>query len=144
LTITFSGFWSCHHHAFRHDRSLGRAVGIAYGILHDQVTARVCLEYFIIGHPPLIASESPTLLAIAWGIVATWWFALPLGFALAAAARFAIVALRMGCRLTGRIVIERDPSSTIRHPCRGAMGHDVTNRWRRSILAPLGSHSATG
>ena len=61
--------------------------GITYGILHDQVTARVCVEYFTIGHPPLIATESPTLLAIAWGIVATWWFALPLGVALASAAR---------------------------------------------------------
>jgi hypothetical protein len=30
---------------------------------------------------------SPTLLAIGWGIIATWWFALPLGFALACAAR---------------------------------------------------------
>jgi hypothetical protein len=54
--------------------ALAVAAGIAYGILHDQVTARVCLEYFTIGHPPLIPSQSPTLLAIAWGIVATWWF----------------------------------------------------------------------
>lgn len=61
--------------------------GIVYGILHDQVTARVCVEYFTIGHPPLIPSESPTLLALAWGVVATWWFALPLGVALASAAR---------------------------------------------------------
>ena len=26
---------------------------IVYGILHDQVTARVCVEYFTIGHPPI-------------------------------------------------------------------------------------------
>ena len=61
--------------------------GIVYGVLHDQVTARVCVEYFTIGHPPLIPSESPTLLALAWGVVATWWFSLPLGFALASSAR---------------------------------------------------------
>jgi hypothetical protein len=61
--------------------------GIVYGILHDQITARVCVEYFTIGHPPLIASRSPTLLALAWGVVATWWFALPLGVALASSAR---------------------------------------------------------
>jgi hypothetical protein len=61
--------------------------GIVYGVLHDQVTARVCVEYFTIGHPPLIPSQSPTLLALAWGVVATWWFALPLGVALASAAR---------------------------------------------------------
>jgi hypothetical protein len=61
--------------------------GIVYGILHDQVSAHVCVEYFTIGHPPLINSESPTLLALAWGVAATWWFALPLGVALASSAR---------------------------------------------------------
>src|SRR5215510_14402353 len=60
---------------------------ITYGIVHDQVTARVCVEYFTIGHPPLIPSTSPTLLALAWGVVATWWVGLPLGFMLASAAR---------------------------------------------------------
>jgi hypothetical protein len=67
--------------------TLGVLAAIAYGITHDQVTARVCLEYFTIGHPPLIPSESPTLLALAWGIVATWWVGLPLGIVLAVAAR---------------------------------------------------------
>ncbi|HEY2094560.1 MAG TPA: hypothetical protein VGJ81_22090 [Thermoanaerobaculia bacterium] len=61
--------------------------GAAYGILHDQVTVRVCLEYFTIGHPPIFPTHSPTLLAIGWGIVATWWVALPLGFTLAVVAR---------------------------------------------------------
>ncbi len=66
---------------------LAVAGGAAYGILHDQVTVRVCLEYFTIGHPPIFATRSPTLLAIGWGIIATWWVALPLGVSLAAAAR---------------------------------------------------------
>src|SRR5690349_20050883 len=61
--------------------------GAAYGILHDQITVRVCLEYFTIGHPAIFATRSATLLAVGWGIVATWWVALPLGFSLAAAAR---------------------------------------------------------
>jgi hypothetical protein len=52
---------------------------VAYGILHDQVTARVCVEYFTIGHPPIFHTESPTLLAIGWGIFATWWMGLILG-----------------------------------------------------------------
>ena len=67
--------------------AMARLAGITYGILHDQVTARVCVEYFTIGHPPIFPTKSPTLLAIGWGIVATWWFALPLGFSLACAAR---------------------------------------------------------
>jgi hypothetical protein len=58
-----------------------------YGVMHDQVTARVCLEYFTIGHPPLIRTSSPTLLALAWGFAATWWVGLPLGVIVAMAAR---------------------------------------------------------
>ncbi|HEY2853607.1 MAG TPA: hypothetical protein VGJ18_12215 [Gemmatimonadaceae bacterium] len=58
-----------------------------YGIVHDLVTAHICVEYFTIGHPPLIPSASPTLLALAWGVVATWWVGLPLGVLLAVAAR---------------------------------------------------------
>ena len=60
---------------------------IVYGILHDQVTARVCVEYFTIGHPPVFNTNDPTLLAIGWGIIATWWVGLILGIPLAVAAR---------------------------------------------------------
>jgi len=60
---------------------------ISYGIIHDQVTARICVEYFTIGHPRLIDSESPTVLGLFWGVVATWWVGLPLGIGLAVAAR---------------------------------------------------------
>jgi hypothetical protein len=60
---------------------------VGYGIAHDQVTARVCVEYFTIGHPLLIPSESPTALAFVWGIVATWWVGLSLGAIVAIAAR---------------------------------------------------------
>lgn len=60
---------------------------VVYGILHDQITARVCVEYFTIGHPPIFGTESPTLLAFGWGVLATWWVGLLLGVALAYAAR---------------------------------------------------------
>ena len=60
---------------------------IIYGIIHDQVTARICVEYFTIGHPRLIDSDSPTILGMFWGVVATWWVGLPLGIGLAVAAR---------------------------------------------------------
>lgn len=52
---------------------------VVFGILHDQVTARVCVEYFTIGHPPIFNTDSPTVLAFGWGIVATWWVGLILG-----------------------------------------------------------------
>jgi len=65
---------------------LSIVTAVAYGIVHDQVTVRVCIEYFTIGHPPIFATESPTLLAIGWGIIATWWVGLLLGLPLAFAA----------------------------------------------------------
>lgn len=52
---------------------------VVYGILHDQVTARVCIEYFTVGHDPIFPTTSPTLLAICWGTFATWWVGLILG-----------------------------------------------------------------
>lgn len=60
---------------------------VVYGIVHDQVTARVCVEYFTIGHPPVFDTDSPTLLGLGWGIIATWWAGLLLGIPLAIAAR---------------------------------------------------------
>jgi H+/Cl- antiporter ClcA len=60
---------------------------VVYGILHDQVTARVCVEYFTVGHPPIFHTQSPTLLGLAWGILATWWVGLFLGIPLAGCAR---------------------------------------------------------
>ena len=60
---------------------------VFYGILHDQVTARVCVEYFTIGHPLVFNTTSPTLLALGWGVIATWWMGAVLGLILALAAR---------------------------------------------------------
>lgn len=60
---------------------------VLYGIVHDQITVRVSLEYFTIGHPHLFATDSPTVLALAWGVVATWWVGLLLGLLLAFACR---------------------------------------------------------
>jgi hypothetical protein len=66
---------------------LGIAAAVVYGILHDQVTARVCVEYFTIGHPPIFHTDDPTLLGLGWGIIATWWVGLILGVMVGAAAR---------------------------------------------------------
>lgn len=49
---------------------------VLYGIMHDQVTAHLCVEYFTIGHPPVFDTESPFLLALGWGVIATWWVGL--------------------------------------------------------------------
>jgi hypothetical protein len=60
---------------------------IVYGICHDQVTARVCIEYFTVGHTPVLQTDSPTLLALAFGTMATWWVGLILGVLAALASR---------------------------------------------------------
>lgn len=66
---------------------LGLGAAVGYGILHDQITIRICPEYFTVAHPHLFDTESLTLLALAWGVVATWWVGLPLGALLAVSAR---------------------------------------------------------
>ncbi len=60
---------------------------VIYGILHDQITARVCVEYFSVAHPMILPLTSPTLLGLEWGILATWWVGCGLGILLAASAR---------------------------------------------------------
>ncbi len=70
---------------------------ILYGIVHDQITARICVQYFTVFHPPIFHTQSPTLLGIGWGIVATWWvgafFSVPM-----------ILVARAGSRPTLRAV----------------------------------------
>lgn len=75
--------------------TFARAVGIIftcilaavfYGILHDMVTAHICVEYFSVAHPMVVPTDSPVVLALVWGVLATWWVGLILGIPLAIAA----------------------------------------------------------
>lgn len=52
------------------------AVGLAclLGVCLDLVTANVAVEYFSVHHPHVVDSESPWVLACAWGVGASWWF----------------------------------------------------------------------
>jgi hypothetical protein len=63
------------------------AAAVAYGVLHDQITARICVEYFTVAHPRVIESESPTQLALVWGVLATWWAGVLIGIPLACVSR---------------------------------------------------------
>lgn len=40
---------------------------IVYGAIDDQITARICIEYFTIFHPPILATKSPTVLGLGMG-----------------------------------------------------------------------------
>jgi hypothetical protein len=68
--------------------ALAVASAVVYGIVHDQFTARICVEYFTVGHPPVFQTQSPTLLALGWGVIATWWVGVILGIPAALLARF--------------------------------------------------------
>ncbi|MEW4565223.1 hypothetical protein AB1K70_22050 [Bremerella sp. JC770] len=57
---------------------------VIYGVVHDQITARICVEYFTIGHKPILGgTDDPTVLGFAWGFLATWWVGAMLGIPLA-------------------------------------------------------------
>jgi hypothetical protein len=61
---------------------------VLYGLVHDQITARVCQEYFTLGHTtPAFVPRNPTALGLFWGVAATWWMGLLIGLPLAGAMR---------------------------------------------------------
>ncbi|MHC4660589.1 MAG: hypothetical protein ACYS8W_02755 [Planctomycetota bacterium] len=66
---------------------LSIVAAVAYGIIQDQITARVCREYFTIGHPRIIRTDSATLIALYWGVAATWWVGAILAVPLACVSR---------------------------------------------------------
>ena len=65
---------------------LGVTASIAYGVVHDQISVRISPPYLMDWHPKIVESRDPTIVALAWGVVATGWFGLILGAVLALAA----------------------------------------------------------
>ena len=65
---------------------------VVYGVCHDQITARVCIEYFSVFHstdvlPPGMNPRNPTQQGFFWGVFATWWMGLLIGVPLSIVAR---------------------------------------------------------
>jgi hypothetical protein len=74
------------------------AAAVCYGVVHDQFTIRICLEYFTVGHVPRFQSLPTTAHAAAWGIVATWWVGLTLGILVGLSSRLVLRhTLIFGC-----------------------------------------------
>lgn len=55
----------------------------ALGLALDSVTAHVAVEYFTVYHPKVVESEDPWIMALIWGVIASWWFGLIAGAILA-------------------------------------------------------------
>lgn len=53
---------------------------VGYAMLQDQVSARLCPEYFTVLHPPIPGMTDPTLLGISWGFIGGWWGGIVLGY----------------------------------------------------------------
>ncbi len=60
-------------------------LSVAYGIAHDMVTAHVAVEYFTVHHPKIVDSKSPVVMALVWGVLATWWVGVGAGLVLVVA-----------------------------------------------------------
>jgi hypothetical protein len=86
---------------------------ISYGILHDQITARICVEYFTIGHAPIFGTDDPTLLGLGWGVLATWWVGVMLGVPLATIARAGRWPKRTAASLVRPLAILMAVSATL-------------------------------
>jgi len=77
---------------------------VGYGIVQDQFTVRLCPEYFTRAHPtipdyfdPDRDLEGPTLLAISWGFLGSWWGGLFMGIVVGLTARL-VCAPKLGPR----------------------------------------------
>lgn len=113
-----------------------------YGILHDQFTAHICVEYFSVFHPPVFSTTSPMLLALGWGVIATWWMGAFLGVLLAFAARAGSrnkISARELLRPISQLLVVMGLSAAVA----GIVGYVLTSRaliappgWVASILPP--------
>ena len=109
---------------------------VVYGIVHDQITARICVEYFTIGHPPVFGTDDPTLLGLGWGVIATWWVGAILGVGLA-------LSCRVGARpkLTARQLIRPIAillgAMALAATLAGAGGYLAASRGWIRLLEPL-------
>lgn len=117
---------------------LSVAAAVVYGVLHDQVTVRVCIEYFTIGHPPVFPTESPTLLALGWGVIATWWVGVLLGLPLAFAARLGRRPPRSAVSLVRPIAILLAVMA-VSAAVAGFVGHALADAGSVFLLEPLAS-----
>lgn len=69
-----------------HAALLGAAAMSAFGVLMDQVSARLCPEYFTVLHNPIPGLTDPTLVGVVWGVLGAAGGGIALGYAAGLAA----------------------------------------------------------
>jgi hypothetical protein len=109
---------------------------VIYGIVHDQVTARICVEYFTIGHPPVFQTQDPTLLGLGWGVIATWWVGAILGLPLAVAARAGPWPKLSASNLIRPLALTLSVVGMLA-ALAGLVGHDAAANGRVWLVEPL-------
>ena len=65
---------------------LAAAVMSVFGVLMDQVSARLCPEYFTVLHDPIPGLTDPTLVGLVWGVLGAAGGGVALGYAAGLAA----------------------------------------------------------
>ena len=113
-------------------------VAMTYGILHNQITTRLSLEYFTIGHHKIIDSTSPTLLGIGWGIYANWWVGLSLGILLSIVGRAGHWKKRDASSFVKPLCL-MSLVSAIGAGVAGFLGYILTGKGILGLSAPLAS-----
>ena len=111
---------------------------VLYGVVHDQITARICVEYFTIGHPPVFGTDDPTLLGLGWGVIATWWVGLILGVPLALCSRLGSWP-RLGARELAKPLAVMLAVVAVLALIAGVVGHVAATRRWVWLLEPMAS-----
>lgn len=66
-------FWMFRPDPLRRMLQIGIAAEVVYAMLQDQISVRMCPEYFTVAHPRIEAITDPTLLGLARGFLGAWW-----------------------------------------------------------------------
>jgi len=118
---------------------LGVGAAVTYGVLQDQVTAHVCVEYFTIGHTDFFNLGDPTLIAFEWGLIATWWAGLLLGALVACIARVGTRRPRLSARDLLRPTLVVQGCVGLVALVAGVTGYIVAKAGGVSLTQPLAS-----
>ena len=60
---------------------------MGFGFAYEAISAAVCVEYFTLGHRPLVPTESSFWLGLQYSFLGWWWVGAALGSPLAIAGR---------------------------------------------------------